>query len=50
MRHAQPVGAEIAGHETGQDVERRAAFSRCGDDFAHMPEFGGGEDLRRVPG
>ena len=42
---AQPVGAEVAGHEAGEDVERCAAFPRAGDDFAHVARIGGGEDL-----
>ena len=41
----QPVGAEVAGDEAGQNAERRAAFPRRGDDFAHVARFGGGEDL-----
>jgi hypothetical protein len=44
-REAQPVGAEVAGHEAGEDVERRAAFPRAGDDFANVARIGGGEDL-----
>ena len=31
---AHPVGAEVTGDEAGEDVERRAAFTRRGDDFA----------------
>ena len=34
--HAQPVGAEVAGDEAGEDVERRAALARGGDDLAHV--------------
>ena len=30
---AHPVGAEVAGDEAGEDVERRAALARRGDDL-----------------
>ena len=33
---AHPEGAEVAGGETGEDVERRAAFPRRRDDLAHV--------------
>ena len=44
-REAEPVGAEVAGDEAGEDVERSAAFARTGDDLAHVAGIGGGEDL-----
>ena len=43
--HAEPVGAEVAGDEPGQDVERRAAFLRRGHDLAHVRRLGRREDL-----
>ena len=38
-RQAQPVGAEVAGHEARQDVERRAALARRGHHLAHVAEW-----------
>ena len=45
---AHPVGAEVSGDEAGQDVERRAAFARCRDDFLHVARFGRGEDFHQL--
>ena len=42
---AEPVGAEVPGHEARQDVERRAAFARRGHDFLDVRRMGRGEDL-----
>ncbi len=42
---SQPVGAEVAGHKSGEDIERCAAFPRTGDDLAHVARTGGREDL-----
>src|ERR1017187_2476077 len=42
---AQPVSAKVAGHKAGEDVERRTAFARAGDDLADVARVGGGEDL-----
>ena len=44
-RQAQPVGAEVAGDQAGQDVERRAAFARRGHDFLDVRRVRRGEDL-----
>ena len=33
---AHPVGAEVAGDQAGEDVQRRAALARGGDDLAHV--------------
>ena len=35
-RGSKPVGAHIAGHESGKNIQRSSAFSRRGDDFSHM--------------
>src|SRR5664280_2247346 len=43
--HTEPVGAEVARHEAGEDVERSAALARAGDDLADVARIGGGEDL-----
>ena len=37
-RQAQPVGAEVARHEAREDVQRRAALARRGDDLVHVRE------------
>ena len=42
---AQPVGGEVARHESREDVERGTALSRRGDDFTHVPRLGRGKDL-----
>ena len=41
--HANPEGAEIARHQTGQDVQGGPAFSGCLDNFCHVGRFGAGE-------
>src|ERR1035437_4207296 len=43
--HTEPVGAEVARHEAGEDVERSPALPRAGDDLADVARIGGGEDL-----
>ena len=40
-----PERAEIAGDEARQDVQRRAALARAGDDFFHVPGLGADEDF-----
>ena len=47
-REAEVVAAEVTGHETGEDVERRAAFLGGGDDFLDVSRLGGGEDLHQL--
>ena len=44
----EPVGAEVAGDEAGQDVQRRAALARRGDDLPHVRRLGRGEDLHQL--
>ena len=42
---ADVVGAEVAGHETGEDVERRSTLFGRGHDLLDVRRLGGGEDL-----
>ena len=44
----EPVGAEVAGDEPRQDVERRAAFARRGHDFPDVRRLGRREDLHQL--
>ncbi len=45
MTRPEPEGAEVAGDESGEDVQRGAAFLGTGDDFADVAAVGGGEDF-----
>ena len=47
-RHAQPIGAEVARHQPGQNVERRAALPRRCHHFPHMRRIDGGEHLHQL--
>ena len=42
---AEVVAGEIAGHEAGENSERRSAFLGRGDHFAHVARIDRGEDL-----
>ena len=48
MLRPEPVGAEVAGHEAGQDVERRSALPRRGHDLPHVARLDRGEDLHQL--
>ena len=47
-RQPQPVGAEVAGDQTREDVERRAALARRGDHLAHVRRMRRREDLHEL--
>ena len=48
IAQAHPVGAEVAGDQAGQDVERGAALARGGDDLPDVAGLGRGEDLDQL--
>ena len=47
-RHAEPEGAEVTGHQTGEDIERGAAFTGRGNDLFAMFGLGAGKDLDKL--
>src|SRR5947199_9067292 len=39
--HSQPIGGEVSGHQSGKNVERRAALARRGYDLSHVTRISG---------